>query len=223
MPDGLQLAESLFGREVSGPISVAKRNKAMQYWKKCSGVYNGNPCPIHKYDFGWVTLGPVMSPLTAIEYTEFQASKHMTPLPQYGQYEVGNVPGQDFNVTDQETRFKAIIAKGGIAEFPISQMKAYNWHRFKEIRELFPALQEIVDFPCEHGCIDRVFSNAEIYRTHVKVWHQDVAAPQAIGKEFNRALEALGEKMSGVGNITPELIAVIASSVAQAMKQAESN
>lgn len=207
-------AEAIFGQDIGQAVSLRRKNKSLQYWRKCSGTRpNGQNCSIHTQDWNWITTGPVMSPLTAIEYSEFMASKHMTPLSEYGQYEVGLVAGQDYNLSDQFSRFKAILDKGGLKEFPFDQMVAYNWHRIPLIREAFPALQEVVDIRCEHGCINRLFTKPSDYEAHCQVVHKDAEAPRAIGREFSAALD----KMSGVGNVSPEMIAAIVAATVKAM------
>jgi hypothetical protein len=222
MASDISIQEGLFGKQVGEALSLKRKNKQLQYWKKCSGSFNGRPCPIHRFDFGWITTGPVMTNLTAIEYTEFMASKHATPLPQYGQYEVGIVPGQDYDLTGIEngisSRFKAIVFNNGIKEFPVEQMIAYNWHRIDAIREAFPALKEVVDITCTH-CPDRLFTRQADLDTHTSVMHKEVAAPQAIGNAIKDSMAAV----SGLGAMTPEFLTQLSVAIATAIKASDSN
>lgn len=212
-----QLGSKLFGRDVGEAVSIRFKNKALQYWKKCSGVReNGMPCSIHTQDLGWVTTGPVMTPLTANEYSEFSVSKHATPLPQYGAYEVGNVKGQEYNITDQYSRFRAILDKGGLMEFPIDQMVAYGWHR-TPIRDIVPELQNFADIRCEMGCANRLFISEMDYINHCSVMHKETEAPKAIGKEFSKALE----NIQGLGSFNTEQMAQMLAMAMTMAKQME--
>lgn len=182
--------------------STVERGKRLQYWKKCEG------CAIHTQEKGWVVLGPVMSPNTAMEFAEYQNSKHATPLTQYGQYLTGRVPNQKYNITDAGERFRYIIEQDGIREFPIDQMIAYNWHRYEALQNIFPELKLVVDIHCEHGCVDRKFTSQDSYNAHINVMHKDVAQPEAIGRQFRAAIESMN------GNSSDNIAAIVAAVMA---------
>jgi hypothetical protein len=220
--ENISIPEGIFGRQPNDQaMSSGRKNKQLQYWRKCTGRHNGNICSIHRSDLGWITTGPVMTNLTAIEYTEFMASKHATPLPQYGQYEVGIVPGQEFDLTGIEhgisSRYKAIVFKNGIKEFPLDQMIAYNWHRIEPIREAFPALKEVVDISCTH-CPDRLFTQQKDLDTHTSIMHKESAAPEAIGNAIKQGMETV----SGLGQMTPEFLTQLSVAIATAIKASNS-
>lgn len=185
------------------PQSAAGRSKQIQYWKKCTG------CSYHIEELGWVTTGPVMSPRTSIEYTEFQANKHSTPLDIYGQWTIGKVNGQKYDLTDPPRRFQAIIELGGINEFPLDQMQAYNWHRFPIMTKVRPELLNVVEIPCVYGCSNRKFVGQDSYNNHINVMHKDVMAPEAMG----RSLQAAISTMNTNNQMNPETLASIVTAV----------
>ncbi len=181
-----------------------RRNKELMYWRKCAG------CTKHTQENNWITTGPAMSPYTAVEYTEFQQLKHMTPLNKYGTYIIGSVPGQKYNLSKPEERFRAIIELGGIDEFPTDQMVAYNWHKFPVVCAARPELNDIVDIKCQHGCSNRTFVRNEDYLNHISIMHKEVAQPEAIGKALEKAI---GNR----SNLDPSMIAQIVVAVREAM------
>lgn len=208
-PSGIEIFQGLNPSSndlvISGSI---QRGKQLQYWRKCAG------CSRHVEELGWIVMGPVMTPLTAVEYTEYQQVKHSTPLPQYGQYFTGVVPNQKYNVSRPEERFKAIIEQNGINEFPLDQMIAYNWHRIPLMQKLYPELAAIVDVECEYGCVDRKFSNPRHYQQHISAFHPEIVAPTAIGAQMSKA-------MAQHGSIDPAMLTQLVAAVVTAMKQAD--
>lgn len=184
------------------PSSI-DRSKKLQYWRKCKG------CELHSQENNWIVLGPTMSPMTAMEFAEYQNSKHATPLPQYGQYIVGKHPNQKYDVTVPGERFRYIIEQDGINEFPIDQMIAYNWHRYEALQKIYPELKAVVDIPCEHGCVNRKFTSQEQYNSHISVMHKDVAQPEAIGRQFRAAIETMNS--NGKTDIAAIVAAVMAA------------
>lgn len=209
----LDILEGLYGKP--GEVVDAKapkRSKELIYWRKCKG------CQIHTQELGWITLGPAMGPYTAQEYFDFQQSKHAEPLAQYGAYPAGKSSSSKYDVVTPERRFEPLIADfglKGIREIPFDQMRAYNWHRIPQIVQYFPRLQEVTDYPCEYGCPpNKKFTSPELLSQHVRVWHNDVAQPQAVGKEISKAIEAVA---GGNNSISPETIAAIVMAVREAM------
>ena len=205
MTSGQDIFNSISGvTDVPEIAMSSRRNKEIMYWRKCAG------CTRHTQENNWITVGPAMSPYTAVEYTEFQQLKHMTPLNKYGIYTQGSLPGQKYNLTKPEERFRAIIELGGIDEFPTDQMVAYNWHKFPAVCAVRPELNDIVDIKCQHGCVNRTFVVPADYQTHVSIMHKDVAQPEAIGKALEKAIGTRS-------NLDPSMIAQIVVAVREAM------
>src|SRR3990167_2797318 len=195
-------------------MGTTRNSREVIYWRKCGG------CSRHTNDFNWITTGPAMSTHTAVEYSEFQAFKHATPLPQYGRIVTGKVNGQKYDITDPSTRFAYIIEAGGLHEFPIDQMIAYNWHKIPVIKQAVPQLADVVDIHCEHGCpTNRTFSQMAHYQDHISVMHKEVAQPEAIGRRFQEAVASLNKQQA---NVSPELLVQIVAAVAAAMQQVNS-
>lgn len=193
--------------------SAQQRAKEVIYWRKCGG------CDYHTRDNGYITIGPAMSPRTAIEYSEFQSTKHATPLPQYGRYVVGNVKGQKYDLTNPATKYQAIIELGGIHEFPLEQMIEYNWHRYEVLRRVRPELANALDneIECIHGCANRRFNTKIDFQKHCEVMHKDIIQSESIGRQFKEAMIANAGNSNG-GQITTEMIQQIAIAMALAMK-----
>jgi len=205
--------ESLFGSSEDTVAGTVERSKQLMYWRKCSG------CQIHREELGWIIVGPAMGNLTSQEFYEFQRSKHAEPLEKYGKYVVGNSRANGkYNITEGARRFEPLIELGGFHEIPLSQMKAYNWHRIPAIVKNVPELSEVVEYPCKYGCADRIFTTQEQLISHISVMHKDVAQPEAIGREISKVLEVT-QNSSG---ISPEAIAQIVVAVREALKASES-
>lgn len=200
------------GRGIPRAESPDGRSKQIQYWHKCVG------CSYHTEELNWVTTGPVMQPRTAIEYTEFQSNKHATPLNKYGAWTIGKVNGQKYDLTNPPTRFNYIIENGGILEFPLDQMIAYNWHRIPVICAVRPELNNVVDIPCEYGCSGRKFVGFENYRNHLNVMHKDAIQPEAIGKQFKDAINMLAERDRMVSGLTPDQLQLVINAVQAQME-----
>ena len=196
-----------------GTEGSAKRIKEVQYWKKCTG------CNYHTKDLGYVTVGPAMSPRTAIEFSEFQANKHTTPLTQYGKYIVGKVAGQKYDLTNPAVKFQAIIELGGINEFPLEQMIEYNWHRYPVMVQVRPELANIVEISCQHGCVNRKFiqtvNGLSIgYQSHCSVMHKDIIQSESIGRQFKEAMITNSQSAT----LDTETLTKIAIAIGMAMK-----
>ena len=206
----LEILEGMYGKRDDVTSNTVQRSKHLQYWRKCQG------CQIHTNDLGWIILGPAMSPYTATEYYEFQRGKHAEPLPQYGSYMAGHSSGSKYDVVEANRRFEPLIELNGIKEIPLDQMIAYNWHRIPVIVKYVPELANIQEYKCTYGCapLTSTFTDPRHLQTHMKVWHQDVAQPAAIGQEISKAIEAV----SSANQISPEAIAAIVMAVREALK-----
>ena len=192
--------------------SAQQKAKEVIYWRKCLG------CDYHTRDNGYITIGPAMSPRTAIEFSEFQANKHATPLPQFGRYVVGKVTGQKYDLTNPATKYAAIIELGGIKEFPLEQMIEYNWHRYEVMRRVRPELEQALanELTCIHGCVNRKFNTAADYQAHCSVMHKDIIQSESIGRQFKEAITNMGG--NGTGQLNADLIQQIAIAMSLAMK-----
>ena len=214
LDSGIEILEGMRG--ISAPTGVisGQQYKELQYWRKCKG------CQIHTQELGWVVLGPAMSQHTAVEYFQYQRSKHAEPLDKYGTYVTGKASvGSDkskYNVVESGYyRFEPLIEQNGFYEMPIDQMIAYNWHRYPAIVKYVPELADVEDFSCTY-CEGRRFTNPEHLRVHISAKHENVAQPVAIGKEISKAIEAVGG--SGQTTMSPELIAQLVVAVREALR-----
>lgn len=178
----------------------ARNTRVLTYWKKCSGEYKGLPCYNHTEDLGWIMVGPWPNRYTMYEVQEFELAKHATRLDDI----YISPPAHDpkANTTEElknpSTRFAPLIRNGGIAEMPLEQMIAYGWHRQSGFQKAFPELAKVVDIYCEFGCPTtgpkaRWFTKPEAYSNHVKIAHQDVQAPKAIGDVLKVALQEVAK------------------------------
>ena len=179
------------GTEDVAITATPRRDRArkLQYWRKCAG------CGIHTEENSWITTGPSNNLFTAQEYYGFMEVKHAQPLDErkYGSFHEGEL-------FQPNTRFKPMIEKGGITEFPIDQMVAYGWHRLNSVRMFRPDLAEAApaDIKCELGCPNRVFTSQQVYQDHVSVMHAESAANETMGRHIQQAMA-----MSAMGGIDP--------------------
>lgn len=207
-PNAEILAGLGLGNKNEVSTSTVQRSKHLQYWKLCSG------CQVHTEQLGWVILGPAMSPYTATEYYEFQRGKHATPLEKYGSYMAGKSSASKYDVVEPERRFEPLIEQNGLTEIPFDQMVAYNWHRIPVIVKYIPALADIIDYKCEYGCLNKLFNSETGLQLHIRVWHNDVAQPQAVGREISKAIEAVKDS----SGMSPDTIAAIVVAVREALR-----
>lgn len=215
MVSGSDILSGMVGtgfNNVPDTAGSSSRDRRLQYWRSCPG------CDVHTEQHGWIMLGPVMGPNTAVAFVEFQNGKHATPLPQYGQYLAGKSANLKYDITEPSQRFRPIIEEGGINEFPLDQMVAYNWHRYEVMRRVRPELSLVEDIRCQHGCSNRLFTQESHYRDHISVMHKEVAQPEAIGRQFKEAIERLGAQQNNGGSLTVEQITAIGIAIAQALK-----
>lgn len=207
----MEILEGMYGRRSDDVVAnTNNKTKRVQYWRKCGG------CQIHTKELGWITLGPSMSLHTSVEYYEFQQSKHAQPLEKYGTFLAGHAANEKYDVVTQpHRRLEPLIEHNGIHEMPLDQMVAYNFHRIPVIVKYVPELANVVDHPCQFGCPpNKTFNSIESLQKHIKVWHADVAQPQAIGREISKAIDVIGERSA----VSPELISAVALAVRDALK-----
>lgn len=211
---GISIANSIMGLSdgMPEPAAVRRRTKELQYWRLHTCPRS---CVNHTTRKNWVTTGPVLSPYTAVEYTDFMETKHAQPLSRDFGTDSGRnsiVPGSGM-MHDAATRFVPLIRNNGIDEFPADQLVAYGWHRIPNIRQARPDLQEYLDndIYCEYGCPERVFGSEKAYAKHVTALHSEAAGARAVGKQLEKVVAA---NVSG-GINTTELGIAIANAIMQ--------
>jgi len=202
------LLREMVGSGANGDIALSnrRRGRELMYWHGCQR----EDCNRHIEQRGWILLGPAFNPFTSVEYVEFMQSKHATPIEGYGNVSMDLATGP--------TRFKVLLEKNGLKEFPLDQLVAYGWHRSATLLQARPDLAEAIgkvqEYACEHGCPTvgpraRVFSSLEAYKQHTKVNHQETAAPEAVG----RAIATTLGRNPGAGN-GAEIAEIVASVIA---------
>ena len=207
--DDTQLANAILGiNEIDDAFTPMsrKRYREILYWRFCS--IEG--CNQHTNSGGWVTTGPSLNPLSAIEYVEFQAGKHATPLTEYKTVEPDEV-------SLPATRFKPLIERGGLKEMPLEQLQAYGWHHIPAIVEARPELADTIEFLCEHGCPregmrKRWFLREETLHKHYRAIHADVVAPTVMATKIADAMEKLPEAIGG-GVDTETLVTLVIAGI----------
>lgn len=164
----------------------ASRVGMLQYWRKCTK----KGCPKHtsrkagrNLEEGWIVVGPDMA--APIEHARWINSKHMTPLPQYG-----SMPYGDSGAANPYTRFKQLLERGGLSEFPVSQLQAYAWDKIPEVLAARPEIAT-ARISCEMGCAGREFLTEEDYKNHITAWHGEAKGTMAIGKELGKVLQQM--------------------------------
>lgn len=156
---------------------------------------------------GWLGTGPASAPNTAImreEFIQFKGAEFLGT--EYGV----DVGGDMFK---GPTRFKKLIANGGLRFFPKSQIVAYGWHRIEAIKNELLRLHsdwtfdDVPDIKCQY-CPNRYYTTEERHMIHVEAMHQAAHAPRAIGREFGTALERMSE-MQATATTTPQAMAAM--------------
>lgn len=211
-PLDTELAQNIrgFGVPTDGALSARRRQREVMYWR----IFACTPdqCQAHKHSKGWISVGPKLSPQTAVEYTEFMQNKHAQPLTKYGS-DVGLNPRGGGELQNPATRFDPILrTPGGINEFPDEQIIAYNWHKIPEVLATRPHLADVPDIKCEYGCPNHSFNNEAAYNKHLRAMHQEVSSAKAVGDQVGKLLEV---NRVNTGLNTTELAAAIATAVMQ--------
>ena len=179
LEEGPSFESSLFNASNLFAVNPGQRHsKELQYWKLCEI----EDCQIHYQQKGWVVLGPALSPRSAVEWSQYQTTKHATPLAKYGHWASGEV----FNAP---TRFGPLIRQGGITEIPLDQAIAYKWHLKPQLVAIIPALANVEVLLCEHGCATkgprmRTFNNSISRDKHYRVMHDEIVGPTLIGRQM---------------------------------------
>lgn len=195
-----RLALAVGGAKMDVAIETGKRSREVKYWRMCQRP----GCPRHQTRQGWITLGPTRR-TDRENYSFFLSGKHMEELPdEYGVEVVGDVMVS--TVTLGRSSFVPILSKGGIKEFPAAQIISLGWHRLKVLREpgvvpqsLLDEIDEILSHKhlCEYGCISphtgeaMEFMEKIDFSKHLKVYHKDAAAPEAVGKQMAKVMDRM--------------------------------
>jgi len=193
-------------------IQQGQRSGRLQYWRKCQR----KNCPRHTDKFananleeGWIVVGPDMG--APIEHARWINGKHMTPLPQYGSMDYG-----DLGAANAYYRFKQLIERGGLHEMPKAQIYAYNWDKIPEVMKYRTDLSPIKRIACELGCTNRDFVTNDDYQTHISGWHSEAKGVVAIGAELGKAMA--NQKQPVAAPVDPIAIgAAVSAAIAQMM------
>jgi len=181
----------------AGPRGRRSRTRSVQYWRMWTHDENHSR-------HNWLTVGPALSPSTAMEYTEFMEKKSAVPLKQYGTWDGSNTAqfGDQTEVYNNGTRFAPLIRAKAIHEMPKSQFVAYNYHKNPVLRAMAPDswnLDELVEYVCE---IDgKTFNSLDALRKYVRAMYPEANAADAVGREMGTAIAALGQQ-----SITPDVL-----------------
>lgn len=187
---------SIVGRGSGLETEVApsrRQAKMFTYMKLC----REDNCPSHVNRKGWLTVGPALQPLTMQEHMEFLQSKHATVVLK----DDGSPYRIDMNdlTAHPAQRFEPLLAEGldQLKHLPLDQMQAMGWHRMPAVVAAVPALEDTVEYYCEHGCAQtgtdaRWFLEEDIVRKHVLAVHGAAAAPDAMGRRISEAMEQMG-------------------------------
>lgn len=144
---------------------------------------------------GWITLGPGGAERSGHRDTGSYANylkKGFIPITKYGTCPVPTSP-------NAPQSFISMLRRGGAAEFPASQLVAYNWHRINPFAKLgirFPQitselLNTLTGFTCEYCGFTREFMPGDVtagtaYRIHL------INADKISFKEAIEAVRAAG-------------------------------
>jgi len=194
--DELDVEMNLSNAIISAGPRKRDRTRAVQYWRCWTQDATHSR-------HNWVSVGPALSPSTALEYIEFAERKQAVPLKQYGTFNgVKNKVEDQSEVFQNNKRFNPLIRAKAIHELARSQFIAYRWHKDPVLRAMAPdewKLDEIEEFVCE---IDgRAFNTLDAMRKHVRAMYPEANAADAVGREMAGAIKALNSN-----SITPETL-----------------
>ncbi len=210
---GMEMAAAINNQWGNGPdnsfaVPASKRGSTMQYWKKCER----DGCQRHTdkrsgkmLERGWIIVGPSMGS-DAPDHARYINSKHMTPLPQYGQ-----MPYGEFGAANAYNRLRQILEHPqGIFEFPAEQMIAYGWDKIPEVVALRTDIAGHIRPICDYsGCFQRDFASSAQLEQHVKAVHPEAQGneslarvlkntqdPQAMASAMAAAMVAIGPQLA---------------------------
>lgn len=214
-PSDAELTSAIRGRPQGGPDEVMparRQSRQITYWKlhTCD-----SDCSRHLRRKGWVTTGPVMSPLTAQEWAEFRIIHHALPLDEqnpnkYGMYEDGPI----FSGID---RFAPLLEQGGINFFPSEQLIQYGWARIDEVKKARPDVADFEYIVCDYDCGVKPFHSKDGYQRHLTAYHRDASSAQAVGQQVQSAMTQVLSALPQSGPVDMiELTKGIATAILQA-------
>jgi len=221
IPSDAELTAAIRGR---GPkrfdeaMPSSRQSRQITYWKlhTCD-----NDCVRHPKRKGWVTTGPVMSPLTAQEWAEFRIIHHALPLDEqepnkYGKYE-DTMGDPIFGGTD---RFSPLIEQGGIRFFPKDQLIQYGWANIDAVKKARPDLGNFEYITCDYDCGVKPFYNKDGYNRHLTAYHRDASNAQAVGQQVQSAMSQILTAMPANQSIdVNELTKVIVAAMTKAQAE----
>jgi hypothetical protein len=220
------VAEELknFADKARGPVQEGHAgmiNRHEQYWRFC----DRDTCmkPGHVKRRGFIVIGPSLKSVKgAFDHESFRNSKHATPLPQYGQYEVGYQLHQQWSEQNPFGRFTPIVTQpGGLAEFPREQIIDLNWHKNPIVLNARPDVADVPDLPCPFGCRGRFFTSEDAKKQHIEASHERQMVSTALGEQISQPMARISELIEAQqANSNGGNIAAIVAAVLQAMGQA---
>ena len=197
--DSGDLARLLSGNFGEGGAQKLDKSLRYMYFKSCpsaSCVIHSNNDGFNKHA-GWIKTGPT-SQSNIDSYTTLTTVKHYIPLPEYGTMLIGDERGHG---SIPARRFFQILSAGGIHEFPISQIQAYNWDLLEPIQLARPDLPKLERIPCNRGC-GRRFRSEMAFEKHTEILHSSAAGAQALAdalKPMVLQLQSLQSQQAGGG------------------------
>ena len=202
---------------------VKRKDLEYIYWKRCERercFRHSDKLTGVNLQRGWVVTGPSEAS-DPRGFDRYVRAKHMTPLPQYGAFPIGEAS----IITGGRTRLIELVNRGGLLEVPLDQMIAYNWDKIPLLRMNVPALTGVNRWPCKYGCIGRDFTSQDGYKEHIKAIHENLMVQEATAETFKAAIEMLGDKLIAAQSagtaIAPMDPTVMATTLALAMQMTE--
>lgn len=214
-PSDAELTAAIRGRgpnKFDEAMPSSRQSRQITYWK----LHNcDNDCARHIKRKGWVTTGPVMSPLTAQEWAEFRIIHHAVPLDEQDPNKFGKY--EDGPIFEGLGRFEPLLEQGGIRFFPKEQLIQYGWARIDAVKKARPDLGDFKYIECDYDCGVKPFHNKDGYNRHLTAYHRDASSAQAVGQQVQSAMSQILTDLPQNQSIDPiELGKAVAVAVVQA-------
>lgn len=170
--------ESLdYFNEVEPQVEARERNSRAAHWSYWRVFTNPN---LRDFRRDWIMIGP--SPMGAhgnLKVEEFEKAMHAQRLDKYGDWSTYLHDPNYRNPIQTDREFAAnrhpfgkyatMIKAGGIREFPISQIRAYGWHRNELVQKAYPEACVEPDHPCRYCPL--VYAKVELLQAHMRNDH----------------------------------------------------
>ena len=218
VPSDAELTAAIRGRSPSKfdeAMPSSRQSRQITYWKlhTCD-----NDCSRHLKRKGWVTTGPVMSPLTASEWAEFRIIHHALPLDEQNPNKYGKF--EDGPIFAGLGRFEPLLEQGGIVFFPKEQLIQYGWAKIDAVKKARPDLGDFKYITCDYDCGVKPFHNKDGYNRHLTAYHRDASSAQAVGQQVQSAMSQILTAMPANQSINVnELSKAIVAAVMQAQNE----